>query len=70
MCPGRTFAKNEMLASLAIMSSRFDIELVRSDQEIKPDMRYYAMSVLPPLNKVPFRIRRSLNESVEEQLIE
>lgn len=66
MCPGRTFAKNEMLASLAMLCSGFEVELLESDQGMQPDMRYYAMSILPPLNKIPFRIRRPFNKSIEE----
>ena len=64
MCPGRVFAKNEMLASFAILSTMFDVELlVTSGQEkkkkkIEPDMSFLSIGTLPPKGDVPFRIRR------------
>ena len=59
MCPGRTFAKQEMMASLAFLATYFDVELmVDKDFKLKPDMSYYMMGGMPPERKVPFRIRR------------
>lgn len=62
LCPGRTFAKNEMLASFAILSTKFDVELlVTSSQkmkEIKPDMSFLSIGTVPPKGDIPFRIRR------------
>ena len=58
MCPGRTFAKNEMLGSFALLSTKFDVELLISGQEIKPDMSFFSIGTLPPKGDIPFRIRR------------
>lgn len=58
MCPGRTFAKSEMLASFALLSTKFDVELLTSGQEIKPDMSFFSIGTLPPKGDIPFRIRR------------
>lgn len=64
MCPGRTFAKNEMLASFAMLSHQFDVELLVPRKNIVPDMNFFSISMLPPKAKIPFRIRRkSGNES-------
>ena len=58
MCPGRTFAKNEMLGSFAILSTKFDVELLTQDQDVKPDMSFFSIGVTPPKGNIPFRIRR------------
>ena len=56
-CPGKQFAKQEIIISFAIMSSMFDIELL-TDQDPGVDSDYYGLGGMPPKGKVPFRIRR------------
>jgi cytochrome P450 len=59
LCPGRHFAKQEMLMSLAIMSTCFDIEILEERGEANlPDLRYFGLGVQPPKHKTRFRIRR------------
>ena len=63
LCPGRTFAKNEMLASFAILSTKFDVELLletsgREKKKIEPDMSFLSIGTVPPKGDIPFRIRR------------
>ncbi|KAI5200836.1 cytochrome P450, partial [Aureobasidium subglaciale] len=58
ICPGRFFAKNEMLATFALISTAFDIELLDPDMHIEPNMDYFPIGMLPPKPKLPFRIRR------------
>ena len=58
MCPGRAFAKNEMLGSFAILSTKFGIELLTSGQKIKPDMCFLSVGTMPPKGDIQFRIRR------------
>ncbi|KAK4221992.1 hypothetical protein QBC38DRAFT_490902 [Podospora fimiseda] len=37
----------------------YEIELVREDgEEVEPDLRWFPLGGLPPVGKVPFRIRR------------
>ncbi|KAI9739478.1 MAG: hypothetical protein M1818_005166 [Claussenomyces sp. TS43310] len=61
MCPGRFFAKNEMLASFAMLCSNFEIELkVQNGWRAEPDTRFYGVGAMPPKGKIPFRIRRRL----------
>lgn len=58
-CPGRHFAKNEILGTFAILCTQYDIELLRNDLDsVKPDLRWFPMGALPPSSKVPFRIRK------------
>lgn len=59
MCPGRFFAKNEMMASMAILITSYDIEL-RTPEGWKPepDMSYFLIGALPPKGEIPVRIRR------------
>lgn len=56
-CPGRTFAKREIILSFAVMASTFDLELLEAGPVV-PDMKYYGLGTFPPMGKVPFKIRR------------
>lgn len=62
MCPGRHFAKVEMLGTFAMFFSKFELELMstKSLNDVKPDMKWYPTGTLPPTNKVPFRIRKKI----------
>ncbi|MCJ1307351.1 hypothetical protein MMC25_000997 [Agyrium rufum] len=56
-CPGRVFAKYEIILSAAIFCSAFDIEFLDSAKP-EPNLRYYGLGGLPPKKKIPFRVRR------------
>jgi cytochrome P450 len=59
LCPGRYYAKHEMLMTFAILSSCFDIEILQEPGEVTiPDMSFFGLGVLPPKNKTRCRIRR------------
>ena len=59
MCPGRFFAKNELLASLAMLVSCFDFEVNMGHKwKPQPDMRYWLVGALPPKGEIRFRVRR------------
>lgn len=60
ICPGRQFARQEVLSTLSKLVLKYDIELKmpHSDWEPKMDYNYFPMGTLPPAEKVPFRIRR------------
>jgi cytochrome P450 len=58
MCPGRHFAKTEMLGTCAMLFTRYELELVGNVGEVEPDMRWYPTGTLPPNKQVPFRIRK------------
>lgn len=58
MCPGRHFNKLEMISSLAIMLTLFDIELIDRNGNIpESDMNGYGFGALWPKGKTPVRIR-------------
>jgi cytochrome P450 len=59
MCPGRHFAKNEILGTFALLFTRYELQLGNVDvSRVQPDFRWYPVGALPPVCKVPFRIRR------------
>ena len=59
MCPGRHFAKNEIIGSLAILVTLFDIELrVPEGFDPQPDLLFYGLGGMPIKDKIPFRIRK------------
>lgn len=61
LCPGRHYAKQEMLLTFAIWATVFDIEIMNEvGKQTDADMRYFGLGVLPPKGKTPFRIRRRL----------
>lgn len=57
ICPGRHFAKRQIMLTLAMLVSRFDVEFV-GDAEAKPNMKDFGLGVLKPANKMPCKIRR------------
>lgn len=59
LCPGRHFAKIEILSTVALFFSRFEIQLLTDNNlEVQPDMWWFPVGGLPPNKKVPFRIRK------------
>ena len=58
-CPGRHFAKLEIISSLAIMLTLFDIEILDKACRIPVnDMVGFGFGTLWPMDKMPIRIRR------------
>ncbi|KAL2822611.1 cytochrome P450 [Aspergillus granulosus] len=60
MCPGRHFAKQEILGSVAVFQAYYELELVDrpSGWVPEPDRRFYGVGAMPPAEPIPFRIRR------------
>lgn len=59
MCPGRHFAKQELIGTLAVLMTNYDIELrVPEDKWPDSDLRLFPFGGLPPNKKIPFSIRR------------
>ena len=53
-CPGRTFAKSEIIASFAMLLDQFDIEmLLPPGKRVVADKRFYAIGTLPPKGLIP-----------------
>ena len=59
MCPGRHFAKNEMIGAVAIILKDYEVEL-SVPEGFKPqnDLRFYGLGGMPTKDKISFRIRR------------
>lgn len=55
-CPGRFFAKQEMLLTAALLIGNFEVQLEGESAEI--DWRYFGSGVLGVKGKQPFRLRR------------
>lgn len=66
MCPGRNFAKQEILLVVAMVVTRFDIELVewseldgsQSDRPAQNDPRYAGAGSVPPDREMKVKWRR------------
>lgn len=62
MCPGRHFAKQEIMGSVAVFRAYYDLEIVDRPRGWmpKPDTYFYGVGAMPPGEKIPFRIRRKV----------
>ena len=59
LCPGRHYAKQEMLVTFAILASAFDLEILHAPGvKTEANTKYFGLGVMPPKNKTPIRIRR------------
>ena len=59
LCPGRHFARQEVVGTLARLVLQYDIKLqVPENWEPRMDPAFFPTGTLPPLDKVPFKIRR------------
>ncbi|KAF5662418.1 cytochrome P450 monooxygenase 7a1 [Fusarium heterosporum] len=58
MCPGRHFAKKELIVTMAMFLTTFDIELEPLDKWIRNDAKYFMFGVMHPEGPIPARIRR------------
>ncbi|KAB2569107.1 5-beta-cholestane-3-alpha,7-alpha-diol 12-alpha-hydroxylase [Lasiodiplodia theobromae] len=57
-CPGRHFAKRQMLLMCALLARDFDIEILAPDKALQNDWRTYGFGSQKPVGRVPYRIRR------------
>ncbi|KAI1205125.1 cytochrome P450 [Annulohypoxylon truncatum] len=61
ICPGRYFAKHEILLAFAVLLTKFDIELtIPNMRDVPLDMKFAPFGALPPACESPFRFRRSV----------
>ncbi|QGI70699.1 hypothetical protein CEK26_003033 [Fusarium fujikuroi] len=60
MCPGRFFAKQELIAAAAVALRAFDIQLLDPEaaSRVRPNMDYFPFGTIPPKGKVAVRMRR------------
>ena len=57
-CPGRHFAKREIIMTCAMMVSMFDVEILADEEALEMNPSDFGLGTLRPVGKVPFRIRR------------
>jgi hypothetical protein len=57
VCPGRFYSKSQAIGAMALFVSMFDVEI---EKGVEPamNMGYFAFGVIPPLGRVPGRVRR------------
>ena len=60
MCPGRRFAKLEILLSIALLVTLYDIEIQTKPRDMEMSTKNFGFGVLGPKGKVPFRMRRRI----------
>ncbi|KAF4969796.1 hypothetical protein FSARC_3021 [Fusarium sarcochroum] len=60
MCPGRFFAKQKLMASVALTLRAYEIELMDPEaaSKVGPNMDYFPFGTIPPKGKVAARFRR------------
>lgn len=61
ICPGRFFAKQDIMTAVAVLLRMCEVELVnlKRAEMIKGDMSRFPLGTLPMDGRVPFRIRRT-----------
>lgn len=58
ICPGRFFAKNEMLAAVSIVLMNFDIEILPGQKPPECNPAYFPFGAMPWKGEVRVRVRR------------
>lgn len=58
MCPGRTFTKLEVLMTMALMVTLFDVEILADSNKIQMSSGNFGFGTLSPKEEIPVRIRR------------
>jgi cytochrome P450 len=59
-CPGRHFAKRQILLTTALMVSLFDCEILKDGRDMQEDftLKGFGSGVSHPAGKIPMRLRR------------
>jgi cytochrome P450 len=57
-CPGRFFARREIVAFCANIVNDFDIEILTTEKIFESSSAFYGLGTQRPLKSVPFKIRR------------
>ncbi|KAI1753724.1 Pfs, NACHT and ankyrin domain protein [Xylaria castorea] len=67
-CPGRHFAKRQILLTTALMVSLFDCEILGECKDVREDftLKGFGGGVSHPAGKVPMKIRRRVNDACKQ----
>lgn len=57
-CPGRGFARREIVAFCAMMVHQFDLEILSTEKNFEITHSFYGLGTQRPLRKIPFRVRK------------
>ncbi|KAI9876911.1 MAG: hypothetical protein M1830_005312 [Pleopsidium flavum] len=57
-CPGRGFARREIVAFCAIMVDQFDIEILSTEKDFDLSPAFYGIGTQRPLRRIPFKVRK------------
>ncbi|MCJ1387791.1 hypothetical protein MMC18_000634 [Xylographa bjoerkii] len=57
-CPGRFFARREIVAFCAKVVNELDIEITSTEKEFAISPAFYGLGTQRPLKNIPFRVRR------------
>ena len=57
-CPGRGFARREIVTTCALAVTHFDIEILSTEKTFATNSAFYGIGTQRPLKPIPFRIRR------------
>lgn len=57
MCPGRHFAKRDIIFTAALFATHFDMEIIDAGNDIQEDMRGFGLGTAAIAGKLPIRIR-------------
>ena len=58
MCPGRHYAKQEILLTVAVLLNSFEMQLSTPHSDSKASPRFFGTGVLTPQGSTPFRFRK------------
>jgi len=61
-CPGRFFARREIVAFCAKVVNELDIEITSTEKEFAISPAFYGLGTQRPLRNIPFRVRRRMVE--------
>ena len=57
-CPGRGFAKRQIIAFCATAVLEFDLEILSTERDFETSPSFYGLGTVRPLRHIPFRVRR------------
>lgn len=58
MCPGRGFARCEIIAFCALMVDRYDMEILSTEKDFELNPSFYGIGTQRPLRSIPFRVQK------------
>ncbi|KAL8943448.1 MAG: hypothetical protein Q9211_000980 [Gyalolechia sp. 1 TL-2023] len=56
-CPGRGFARREIITFCALVAHRYDVELLAGNHQFETTKAFYGIGTQRPKDKIPFKIR-------------